>query len=448
MDLLFLTAAIASTLFPSGDRSAVEPGGARIELREGRAVRVVDSTTVELPCTSANGTGEIRALASDPAGLTYFAAENGLFVVGPFIDHLDPVLRREGAPSGEPRSVYVDRERRVWLATDESVGVVEPSFGWGRTLETGDLVAASGDALAPPFHFEPKGEGLLVVGQNGEASYQPDQAPRPTVDRLEINGAPVLADAIVDAGYGESQRLSAEGTAAGGATFRYRVDGHHVWRDLENADSLDRLNPGEHLVEVVACDRDLNLSAPFPVRFRVAMPIYFGKGFVLGVGALVSLIVLGLSLALQRPGTPLLRRVLAGVPTTAVVLIFGVQILAGLIPHAKGWPFVGYSMYSKSFRPEVPVHRPVLIARTPGGVEREIPPQLLGYAIDGRWQVLGPIVTGGDSVERDALQRVRKRVTGPGVDVLQVQSRRFRLTKGGPVPIAPLVLSHYRWKDQ
>jgi hypothetical protein len=27
--------------------------------------------------------------------------------------------------------VFVDARRRVWIATDEAIGVVDPSFGWG-----------------------------------------------------------------------------------------------------------------------------------------------------------------------------------------------------------------------------------------------------------------------------------------------------------------------------
>ncbi|MEM8710564.1 MAG: hypothetical protein AAGG01_06400 [Planctomycetota bacterium] len=431
---------LAAAAALSGSDPVVEPGGAVVQLVDGRAVRVRGVETIELRCTEEEGTGIVRDLAADPAGLTFLAAERGLFVLGPRVDHLDPIWRRQGAPEGRPTSVHVDERRRVWLATEDAVGVLEPSFGWGRTLGSDD-----GLHLAPPFRVVPAGDELRIEGSNGAWTYRPDEGPRPLVTSVEVNDAGIGADELVEASYGTSLKLAASGSAAGGATFRFRVDGHHVWRDVATEGTLTSLNPGEHRIEVVAGVRDLYLSEPFPLRVRVAMPFYFGNAFILGAMTLAGGLIFALFLLLQRPGTPPWRRAVSGVLSTAVAIVFGLQILAGLIPHAKGWPFVGYSMYSKSFRPEHPVHRPLLIARHKDGEEREIPPWALGYAIDGRWQVLGPIVTGGPDVERDALERVRKRVTGPDYAVLQVQSRRFRLTRNGPVPIAPLVLSHHEY---
>ena len=73
--------------------------------------------------------------------------------------------------------------------------------------------------------------------------------------------------------------------------------------------------------------------------------------------------------------------------------------------------------------------------------------QAVGVAIDGRWQVLRPVIDGGDSAAADYVARFRERYPKSGIVGLQVQARRIRLTPEGPVRIAPLVLSHYRERN-
>src|SRR5260221_10357766 len=107
--------------------SVLEADGARLS-------RTRDGRVQTVGCTDPAGTGVIRDLALDPAGNTFVAAERGLFLLGPDVDALDSVELGEGAPRGRPTSVSVDARRRVWIATEEAFGVLEPSFFWGRTV--------------------------------------------------------------------------------------------------------------------------------------------------------------------------------------------------------------------------------------------------------------------------------------------------------------------------
>src|SRR5262245_6112948 len=114
---------------PAGERVR-EVDGAALVLQDGRLFRERGGARAEIGCTAAEGPGRVLDLASDPGGLVFVAAERGLFVLGPFVDVLDPVERLEGGPQGAPTSVFVDRRRRVWFATADEVGVLDPSFFW------------------------------------------------------------------------------------------------------------------------------------------------------------------------------------------------------------------------------------------------------------------------------------------------------------------------------
>ncbi len=415
-----------------------EPAGACLVLEDGVLERRRGGIVEVLGCTDEGGPGRIHGIAADPAGLAFVAAERGLYVLGPEVADLDRVRFREGAPPGEPRSVVVDERRRVWLATDLAVGVIEPSFGWGRTIPADDL------GVDPPYRLELRGAGVWVHGSKGERELALGSAEPPAVVQVSLDSRPVEAGARVPARYGKSRELQAAGTARGGATFRYRVDGHHVWRSVAEAAPLDEMNPGVHRVEVIAMDQELNASEPFVFEIEVSLPFYFGKAFVLLSVVLAALLTAAVAFFVQRPGASRGRRLASALASTVVALVFGLQMLAGLVPHAKGWPFVGYSMYSESFDPERPVHRGVLVALDATGVPHEVPLWRLGYRIDSRWQVLRPIATGGPAAAAAALDKVRAELPEADFRALQVRSERTRLTPEGPRAVAPLVLSHYQ----
>lgn len=410
------------------------PNGQDLRLADGSLRRRLHDRFVELPATT--DPGAILDAAADPAGLTFVAAENGLYLLDPWVDHLDRVELGEGAPAGALRSVRVDPRRRVWLATDREVGVIDPSFFWGRTLGA-DLLPGAG-----PYDLRPHPEGgLMIVGAEGSTRYVPDAGKPPTLDPLRVDGSPWDEAATLEGVYREPITIRATGVAAGGATLRYRIDGHHVWRAMEEELVLDELSPGSHTIEVVAVDRDLNRSASRSVRVRIGYPYYYETKFVLVVGALVS--VASLLWFLLRSGGGA-SGLLKGLVSTAIFLVCAVQVLAGIVPHNAAWPFVGYDMYSHRYGENEAIYDGVLMGIRPNGERFPINPQSIGIAIDGRWQVLRPVIDGGDAAAADYVARFRERYPKSGIVGLQVQARRIRLTPAGPVKIAPLVLSHYR----
>lgn len=423
---------------------------------------------LELRCTLPGGTGRILQLAPDPAGPVLVVAERGLFVTDAEVDVLDPLELGPGAPPGAIRAVHVDAGRRVWVATESAVGACDPFFFWGRTL------AAQAAPPAPgPYDLRGAADGsLLVATSGGTWRYVPDRGAPPAIRSVALDGADVAPGTVLDRAHGATVRVAAlaEGAGApgngaggedgagaapgapgeggeGGATLRYRLDRHHVWRPVEGELVLADLDPGRRLLELIAVDRDLRRSDPFALVLDVAYPRRYGRAAVAGTAAAAGLCVLSLFgwRARRAGGRAAWWRALL---STGLVLLFGAQTLAALFPHAKGWPFVGFTMYTQHYGEYDLVYDEILAGVRPNGRSFRILEGGLGVAVDSRWQVLGPLVdegaSGGDEVARDYLARFRRRWPASQVVAIQAQARRTRLTAEGPVAVAPLVLRHYR----
>lgn len=430
---------VAAGPFPEREGIAVvERPGSELLAQGNRLLRRRHGSEVALACTDPEGTGEIRDLALDPAGLVFVAAERGLFVVSAEVDAIDPVKLGDGAPQGLPRSVFVDAQRRVWIATEEEIGVVDPSFGWGRTMSRED-----GLPDGPPYRLAGDPDGILVDTSSGIFLYRPDQGPAPIVTRLEVDGETHEEGATVTGAYGQTIFIAAEGRAQGGATCRRRLDRHHVWRAL-GVDPIEDIPPGAHALEVIAIDRDLRRSKPVTVPIAFDLPPQYEKGFVLRVGLFLVALVTGLfAWRARRHGGG--REAWIRAPISAAIAIaIGVQILAGLVPHAKGWPFIGFSMYTNTYDEGWIIYDGGVFGIEPGGASRKLDYHGVVAFADDRWQVIGPIIDGGPGFSREWVERYNALHPEGKIVGLQARADRRRLTSEGAVSIAPLVFSSYR----
>jgi hypothetical protein len=418
--------------------SIVERPGSELVARGSRLVRRRAGVELELACTDPAGTGEIHDMSRDPAGLVFVAAERGLFVLDADVDALDAVRLREGAPSGTPTSVFVDARRRVWIATDKELGAIDPSFYWGRTITREDGLPAT-----LPYRVSGDSSGGLLVEAGGDAwRYTPDRAAMPSLLDVEVDGRPWQDGSVVAKEYGEALRIVARASATGGATFRYRIDGNHVWRAL-TSESIEGLQPGSHALDLVALDRDLNRSAPARIQLMVAYPHYYEKAFVVRAAVLVVAlaIVAALWLAHRRyRGREAWSR---GLVSTALALAIGGQLFAGFVPHAKGWPFIGFSMYTNTYREDAIIYDGKLVGIEPDGSARKLSVYALGGAFDDRWDALWAIINGGDLAASQWMSAFNAIHPSDPIAGLQVRADRRRLTSSGPVVIAPLILSSY-----
>jgi hypothetical protein len=416
-----------------------ESPGSVLEASGSRLVRIRGGRVSTIGCTDPAGPGEIRDLALDPAGNTFVAAGRGIFLLGLDVDALDPVELGEGAPRGSPTSVFVDARRRVWIGTDRSFGAIDPSFFWGRTIGPAD-----GLSLPGPYRVRGEEEGaLLLETSQGLLRYRPDLEPAPRVTEVRLGGAPCEAGATYHMLLGDPPRLSAAGTANGGATFRWRLDGHHIWRDLESEPLDPALAPGAHVLEVIALDRDLNRSAPCRVALSADVPLRYQARFLASVAGFAALLCLAIGVARsprRADGRRAWPRGLVGGLIAAALLG---QVAAGLFPHAKAWPFVGFSMYAETHAEGGITYDEGLVGLDARGNRRWIDEISLGNDSDNRWQVLGSILAGGAPVASGWLVRWNRIHPEAPLTGLQVTARRRRLTRDGPIPIAPLVFGSY-----
>lgn len=417
-----------------------ERSGCALLLRKGELVRVRQGVSVALTCTDPAGTGRVLDLALDPAGLAFVAAERGLFVLGPWVDVLDPVERTGLAPAGTPTSIHVDAERRVWLATEREIGVLDPSFFHGRTLQREDLPGAG------PYRVEgAPGGGVRLGGTAGELLRLPGARAPPRLTSVRIDGVQLESNALLERDWAGFLRIEAAGAADGGASFRYRFDRHQVWRELAPVAELRLPSPGRHTLEVIALDQDLDRSEPWRARLHVANPVRYGNAFLLGSAALVAVLCLGSFTLAQRARGRM--RPWRAVVSTGLVLVLALQVLAGIDPHGKGWPFMGFDMYTRAYaRDEIVYEERVVVLRADGS-EQLVNPQSAGFVIDEPHEILGPLIDGGAPVLRAYLNAWSARNPGSQASGLQVQARRARLTRHGPVAIAPLVLAHWEGGD-
>ena len=429
--------------FPAPVLALVERPGSELRAAGDHLVRRRGGSDVALACTDPLGTGAIRGLALDPGGLVFVAAERGLFVVSADVGALDPVKLADGAPRGLPTSAFVDARRRLWIATEDEIGVVDPSFGWGRTMRRDDGLPGG-----PPYRLaaDPRG-GLLVESAAGVHRYRPDQGPPPSITRLVVDGEAWDEGKRATGDHGASFFVEAQADARGGATFRRRLDRHHIWRALDH-ETIGEIPPGSHALEVIAIDRDLRRSKPATVAIEIALPPQYEKGFVLRVGLFLVAVVTGLfALRARRAGGG--REAWIRAPISAAIAIaLGVQVLAGIVPHAKGWPFIGFSMYTNTYDENWVIYDGGVFGIEPGGTTRKLEYHGVVAFADDRWQVIGPIIDGGPAFSRDWVERYNALHPAQKIVGLQARADRRRLTPDGPVEIAPLVFSSWREPEE
>ena len=416
-----------------------ERNGGVLRIESGKLLRLHKKEESELGCTHAPGAGELLALAADPFGLTFIASSQGLFVTSPESAVIDRLRLRDGAPASAPNSLGFDGRRRLWLASAEQFGVLDPSHFNGRVIE----VPAAG-----PYRLLEVGQTRVVLQCGSETwAYSPDQARAPSLDRVLRRAAALTAGDLLEITYGDSLELSPEGSAVGGVVLRYALDGGHnwnLWKDVGAA-----IEPGEHSLAVVAMDRDLNSSAPFELRVRVLYPFYYRSWFVFGLAGVLALLVFGCfwmrgKAAARKAAEPLLASKPRALLSSVLLLLIALQVLAGAIPHGRGWPFIGYSMYTDSRDEGHISHNGAIIGFGKRGFPIPIPLGTMGMAADNRWQILHPIMAGGEAPREAMLRYNQKNPNWEQVVRVQVWAKRTLIQPDGPIDLAPLILSDWR----
>ena len=129
--------------------------------------------------------------------------------------------------------------------------------------------------------------------------------------------------------------------------------------------------------------------------------------------------------------------------STFLVFAVGLQVVAGLIPHSRGWPFVGYSMYSQSYAPGEHIYTAVMIGIRGEGRRFRLDPAVAGYPSDGYWQALLPLVYGDDAERQRFVDAFNKISPHKPLVGFVIQDEKHRLTVEGPIEVAPVIMCVY-----
>ncbi len=413
------------------ERLELSPG-VRLELAAGELTLVRGGEA--RPAARTSATGRVHAMTLDANGTLFAACDAGLFVLDAEHPVLDAADVRDGVPAGAPRSVFADGKGRLWLCSDREFGVMDVRFGFGRTFTAADGVPA------PPFVRVADGGGgrVVLVTAAGAFAYTPDRGPPPRARNGVVR---------------ESVGASTDGVAAvtldvealGGAVFRQRRRHHHLLQPVDGG-ALRGLGPGRHVVEVHAVDRDLRRALAGEYTVTVPLPKALDPRVLPAAAAFAALLLFVCAWRCSEPAAARARRLAGAAGRTALLGVVALQLLAACLGYGRSWPFVGFSMYTETYRENAILHRPRIVALRADGSRRPLHEYEAGVMQDGYWQMLAEVVHGGDAAARAFLAQLDARHAGgePAYSGFLLGDGRIRLTANGPVDVAPTVF--VRWQ--
>lgn len=322
-----------------------ERGGSRLVAQDQQLLRINNGSSQVVSACSLPSTGLIHDLCADPAGATYVAADEGIFLASPDTDCMMQVPLRNGAPPGRPLSIHLDKKRRLWIATDESFGVVHAGLYSGRTFDSSDGLPGEG-----PYAVSAENDGALLLRCSDDIyEYWPDEEIKTSAFEIVVNEKPCKPGQVLTIPFGRQLNLSFTDESATNKVFRVARHERYRYR-VRSEDShtaiLGDFAPGNFEVACLAMDQDLNVSAQRNILVQVQWPKMYQPSVVLSIGTVVLiLVVAGFTIVAYRQG--LTRQVFARSMISAfLVIVLGLQLVAGLANHARGWPFVGWGMYT------------------------------------------------------------------------------------------------------
>ena len=402
---------------------------------DARGVVVRRSEEGERPLRALAGRepGEVVDLVRDPTGTAYVAARNGLFVASPDCDVLDRVDFDCGEPPGTPLAVALAGEQRVLLLTDRALCAVETrQFLWSEV----ELAA-----LEPPLRSLRKLDNgqFEVEGKSGVARFDLERSGVSNWPSVRVLNGELRPDGVRALAFGE--KLTLEVPALEGVRWMWREAGRFRWLPLDGEPAhLDLPRPGRQALCVVAFDSTMRASPELRIELDVAFPPTLSKHAVLGgiAAPLLALVLLAATLAWRRERT--LRAAWRGLLSASLGCLLGLQLLAALVPHSKGWPFVGFTMYTRVSERDSLSYRHEFMGLTPDGHWRALTPPGGAFGKYENERALQPFIHDADGRRERFLRewnasRPAERLVG-----IADLCRRRRLTPDGPVDVPRIVM--------
>lgn len=417
---------------PPAQDASVELGDVVVTLR-GSALLVAGEALLgsqgaqPATCTDPGGLGRVYAIERTGFGQCVVGAERGLFVLDERHPWADRVTVRDGMPAGAVVGLASMGDGRLFVCTDLEFACVDLRHGFGFPFGE-----AEGLPAGPYRGLARAGDQLLLQARDGTFAYQPDAGapPRPS------GGAPERGERTV--AFEAPVRLSPPVAADGAVRLRARRQHHHLLTPLVDG-ALAGLRPGSHVVEVFAVDQDLRRSLVGQYDVRVPPPARFSKRALMAGAGLAGLLLIALSW--PRSGR---RRAARALLRAGVVGVLSLQLLAALLGYGRSWPFVGFSMYTETYREGSLLYKPLVLGVREDGSEVGLVDWDLGLRQDGYWHVLSELVYGDDALLQKHLSILASRRPSYAVTGLKFTDTRKRLTSDGPVDVAPVILRQWR----
>ena len=350
---------------------AVAGGAPRIGLSGGELVRI-ESDGSEFPVRNLgpHALGEVRAIYPGIWGCVYVACDAGIFATDEFLCNIDRVVGAKDLGSTAPLDLTQDARGRLWVVTTDALHVVPSDHRSARPV-----LFATETGAGPFVSIGQEGKRVLVIRTTAdEVRYEPDTAPPPVLPGLRVNGVPFTKGDIVEVTYPAPVTVEFDARPDDGSEIVFVPDMRkriHFRRTEPNEFQCRKADPGMRRARFRAVDRDGNLGSEITIPVLVQWPDPLRPSRVRII--LFACIIFGL-------GGPFAVAWLRGVRgarlqttmlTTLVVLLIGGQLLAASIPHARTWPFVGWTMYAiKGERGERIGSRQVEVLNADGSIEK------------------------------------------------------------------------------
>ncbi|MEC8252864.1 MAG: hypothetical protein VX044_06590, partial [Planctomycetota bacterium] len=371
---------------PSPGLTAVALGDVVVSVRDGAlwvagGARLDGATPRPAACTAPSGTGRVYVVTSTGLGQCVVGAEHGLFVLDEDHPWADPVTVRDGMPSGAVRGLASMGDGRLFVCTESHFGCVDLRHRFGFVFGV-----EQGLPPAPYAGLAWDGEHLVLQASDGDFAYLPGSfpPPQPAGDGAE-RGARTVA-------FEEPLLVAPTVSSLGAVQLRARRRHHHLLTPLPDG-MICGLAPGRHVVEVYAVDQELRRCKVGEYDVDVPLPARFSRRW-LAAGAGIAGVLLAV-LAWPKRGR---RRGARAALRVGVVAVLSLQLLAALLGYGRSWPFVGFSMYTETYREGSTLYKPQVLGLREDGTEVPLIDWDLGLRQDGYWHVLSELVYGDDAL--------------------------------------------------
>jgi hypothetical protein len=409
------------------------PSAAYAIASNGAVVRLDGEALVPLRALPGREPGRARALASDAAGTLYVAAAGGVFIAAPDCDVLDRVDFDGAAPRGEPVGVAVADSERLWLLTSTQLYAVETRQFLCSELDVG--------LPAPPYSaLIERGSGRFEIAHAGGAHVvELGELPAIAWGEARALNPRRRADGVIELEFGAPLELALE--ARDDLRWMWRDATRFRWLPLEGERArIEFTRPGRQSVHVIAFDRALRRSPQRVFEVDVAYPEALetdALALLVGIPAL-AVIAVGAALAWRRDRS--VRALWKGFLGAALFCVVALQLCAAAVPHSKGWPFLGFSMYTRlSFRDSLS-YRHEFLGLAPDGSWHPLAPPGGAYGKYENERALQPFIHDTDG--RRARFLAEWNAAHPSARLIGIADlcRRRRMTPAGPVDVPRQVM--------